>query len=63
MATANLSNLLSFEHYLGTTYRPDVEYVDGTIEERNLSEFDHADLQFAIATLLRNKQQDWSIRV
>ncbi len=66
MATANLSNLsnlISIEEYLSTTYRPDVDYVDGEIEERNLGEFDHADLQFAIATLLRNKQRDWCIRV
>jgi Uma2 family endonuclease len=66
MATANLSNLsnlISIEEYLNTTYRPDVDYVDGEIEERNLGEFDHADLQFGIANLLRNKQKDWSIRV
>jgi Uma2 family endonuclease len=66
MATANLSNLsnlISIEEYLSTTYRPDVDYVDGEIEERNLGEFDHADLQFGIANLLRNKQKDWSIRV
>jgi Uma2 family endonuclease len=60
---SNLSNLISIEEYLSTTYRPDVDYVDDEIEERNLGEFDHADLQFAIATLLRNKQQDRSIRV
>jgi Uma2 family endonuclease len=66
MATANLSNLsnlISIEEYLSTSYRPDVDYVDGEIEERNLGEFDHADLQFGIANLLRNKQKDWSIRV
>jgi Uma2 family endonuclease len=58
-----LSNLISIEDYLNTTYRPDVDYVDGEIEERNLGEFDHADLQFGIANLLRNRQQEWSIRV
>jgi Uma2 family endonuclease len=66
MATAslsNLSNLISIEEYLSTTYRPDVDYVDGEIEERNLGEFDHADLQSEIITVLRNKQQDWNIRV
>jgi Uma2 family endonuclease len=66
MATANLSNLsnlISIEEYLSTSYRPDVDYVDGEIEERNLGEFDHADLQFGIASLLRSKQKDWSIRV
>ena len=66
MATASLSNLHSFitvEKYLTTDYRPDVDYVDGVIEERNLGEFDHGDLQLAIGSLLRMKQKDWSVRV
>jgi Uma2 family endonuclease len=60
---AHLSKLISVEEYLNTSYRPDVEYVDGEIQERNLGEFDHADLQAALSTLLRVRQQDWSIRV
>ena len=66
MATANLSdlsNLISIEEYLNTSYRPDVDYVDGEIEERILGEFDHADLQTQISTILRNKQKDWGTRV
>jgi Uma2 family endonuclease len=34
--------LISVEEYLKTAYHPDCEYVDGTVEERNLGEFDHA---------------------
>jgi Uma2 family endonuclease len=66
MATSNLSNLsnlISIEEYLNTTYRPDVDYVDGEIEERNLGEFDHADLQSEINAVLRAHQKDWAIRV
>ena|ERR1035441_1241877 len=66
MATSNLSNLsnlISIEEYLSTTYRPDVDYVDGEIEERNLGEFDHADLQTQISTIFRNRQKDWGVRV
>jgi len=59
----SLSKFLSVEQYLNTTYRPDVDYVDGEIEERNLGEFDHADLQSEMITMLRNRQQEWSIRV
>lgn len=40
--------------YLGSVYRPDVDYVDGVIEERNVGEIDHAALQrvllFALAS-------------
>jgi Uma2 family endonuclease len=66
LATANLSNLsnlISIEEYLSTSYRPDVDYVDGEIEERNLGEFDHADLQSQISNILRNNQKDWNVRV
>jgi hypothetical protein len=34
--------------YLKTSYRPDREYVDGIIEERNWGEHDHAALQAAL---------------
>src|SRR5665213_3927362 len=60
---ANLSHLIYVEQYLSTDYRPDVDYVDGEIEERNLGEFDHGDLQAAIGTALRNHQKDWGVRV
>ena len=36
---------LSVEEYLATTFRPDCDYVDGVVEERNVGEFDHAWLQ------------------
>jgi Uma2 family endonuclease len=38
--------------YLRTSYRPDCEYVDGEVQERNLGERDHADLQTRLAFLL-----------
>ena len=34
--------LISVEQYLATSYRPDCDYVDGRIEERNLGELDHS---------------------
>jgi hypothetical protein len=36
--------LLSIEEYLHTSYRPDVHFVDGEIEERNVGEFTHGTL-------------------
>jgi hypothetical protein len=60
---AHLSKLISVEEYLNTPYRPDVEYVDGEIHERNLGEFDHTHRQTAVSTLPRNRQQEWKIRV
>ncbi|HWZ34412.1 MAG TPA: hypothetical protein VNX18_23900 [Bryobacteraceae bacterium] len=33
---------ISVAEYLATSYRPDCDYIDGHIEERNLGEWDHA---------------------
>jgi Uma2 family endonuclease len=41
--------LISVEEYLHTSYRPDCDYVDGQVLERNLGEYDHAGLQTYIA--------------
>jgi Uma2 family endonuclease len=62
MATAVLSHL-SIEEYLNSIYHPDRDYVDGALEERNLGEFDHGDLQLGIGTFLRNHSDEWLIRV
>jgi Uma2 family endonuclease len=40
-----LATLISIEEYLGTSYSPDREYVDGEIVERNLGEKMHATIQ------------------
>jgi Uma2 family endonuclease len=39
------STQISLEQYLRSVYRPDREYVDGVIEERNLGELDHSWIQ------------------
>ena len=36
---------ISVEEYLHTVYRPDCDYVDGVVEERNLGEWDHSSVQ------------------
>jgi len=59
MATATL---LSVEEYLATSYRPDAELIDGQLVERNLGEYDHANLQSALVTLLRSRAREWKIR-
>jgi Uma2 family endonuclease len=34
--------LVSVEEYLRTSYRPDCDYVDGEVVERNLGEYEHS---------------------
>ncbi|MGH9606186.1 MAG: Uma2 family endonuclease [Terracidiphilus sp.] len=55
--------VVTVEEYLKTVYEPDCEYIDGRVEERNLGEYDHGDLQLLLGTLFRNHRADWGIRV
>ncbi len=49
--------------YLNGGYRPDRDYVDGQIEERNWGEHDHAALQAALVIWFGQHQQEWNIEV
>lgn len=59
----NQPKVISVEEYLATSYRPDCDYVDGRIEERNLGEFDHSSLQTAIAAYFFVRQKQLGITV
>jgi len=61
MATATPVRISTSE-YLHTSYRPDCDYVDGVIEERNLGEFDHSALQEALLEWFRSHRQDSGLR-
>lgn len=43
------TTLIPVSEYLSTTYRPDRDYVDGLVLERNLGEWDHSSLQMAVS--------------
>jgi len=53
---------VTVEEYLTTAYRPDCDYVDGRIEERNLGEHDHGFLQALLAALFMNNRSTWQVR-
>jgi Uma2 family endonuclease len=61
MASAAHAPYLTVEEYLRTTFRPDVDYVDGQIEERNLGEMDHGTLQGVLFALFMTKRHAWKI--
>jgi Uma2 family endonuclease len=42
----------SVEHYLSTVYEPEMDYVDGELEDRNVGEKDHSKLQAKLIRLL-----------
>lgn len=51
------------QQYLATSYRPDCDYVDGELEERNLGEREHARLQTALILWLGPRVKAWGLEV
>lgn len=52
MAAAPVFSPVSVEEYLRSSYEPDVDFVDGVLEDRNLGELDHSALQRRLLLLL-----------
>ena len=48
---------VSVREYLSTSYRPDCDYVDGVVVERNLGEYDHARLQGEVMVYLHVRRK------
>ena len=55
------ATLVSVQEYLATSYRPDRDFVDGELQERNLGELEHALLQTAIAAWFWSRQKEWNV--
>src|SRR5437867_4374851 len=49
--------------YLNTTYRPDCDWVDGEVKERNMGEQPHASVQSFFTTLFATRGKEWGVRV
>jgi Uma2 family endonuclease len=57
------ATLVSVQEYLATCYRPDRDYVDGEIQERNLGERPHSQLQMSLGAFLFARRAEWGICV
>ena len=55
------STLVSIQEYLGTVYRPDRDFVDGVLQERNLGELEHSLLQTATVTWFWLRKEEWKV--
>lgn len=51
------------EYYLQNTFRPDCDYVDGEIVERNAGEREHAFLQLNLLMLIAQSERAWGVAV
>jgi Uma2 family endonuclease len=57
------ATIVSVSEYLATSYRPDCDYLDGKILERNVGEWDHSRLQMLLSRYLSNREKQWGIVV
>lgn len=55
--------MLSVSEYRSTSYRPDCEYLDGIILERNLGERDHSGGQMSLSGYLFIRKDQWGIHI
>lgn len=62
-ATQAAPALLTLDDYLNTSYRPDCEFVDGLLEERNMGEWKHSLLQMELGYWFRLHRSEWNVRV
>lgn len=53
---------ISLEQYLKTSFEPDAEYVRGEVQERNVGEYDHNTVQWAILSWFRQNDKTWQTR-
>jgi Uma2 family endonuclease len=55
MSTATL---VSIDEYLATSYRPDCDFVDGVVIERNVGTKDHSKLQGEVLAWFRDRRRE-----
>jgi len=58
---ATTAALLSIDEYLKTSYRPDCDFIDGELEERNVGERDHNRIQLLVGSWFLSHEQSWNI--
>jgi len=62
MATQPIGDpYVTVQEYLTSSYEPDLEYVDGRLEDRNVGEHDHGYLQTLLATIFTVNRKAWGV--
>jgi Uma2 family endonuclease len=52
---------LPLAEYLQTSFRPDREFIDGELLERNVGQWDHARVQWLLAGWFMNHEAEWGV--
>jgi hypothetical protein len=53
--------LIPVSEYLRTTYRPDCDYIEGEVRERNVGERPHALMQFILSRIFNANLRVWGV--
>jgi Uma2 family endonuclease len=54
---------IPLKDYLSLSFRPDREYVDGEIRERNVGKYEHARVQALLAAWFNQHEKAWGVQV
>jgi Uma2 family endonuclease len=57
------AHAVPLETYLHTAYRPDCDWIEGELRERNVGQFEHSNLQTVLILYFGNRSKEWNIRV
>jgi Uma2 family endonuclease len=60
---ASAPTLISIDEYLHTDYKPDVHFVNGELEERNVGKYDHGKIQGWIFQIFNLNAAAWNTDV
>ena len=52
---------ISLHQYLGKSYRPDCEFIDGELRERNVGKWEHARIQWLLAAWFYSHEKQWGV--
>lgn len=61
MASAITPEVVPLEEYLRGCYKPDRDFVNGELQERNLGEIEHSEMQLAILLWFVRHAEQWRI--
>lgn len=59
---ASTVSLVTLEDYLATSYRPDREWIDGELKERNGGKWEHARVQALLAAWFVQNETTWGVQ-
>src|ERR1700742_4817733 len=54
--------LIPLSEYLNTTYRPDRDYLEGELKQRNVGEQPHAHVQGLLCFIFQRNRDLWQVR-